>query len=701
MLYAVSVFFPDNLPMTAIQTVLGFVLLTFIPGLLILRVIRKRFRPIDVLYAVTLSLTFSMFVAWVTNAVYVQSQIISKPFIGTTLPWTYVGVIGALTVSVWNLTRDQTPADEIRRVFTYIGEYNGKVIVLLLTLPILGVAGALFINRVSENGIALFVLATCAVLPLSVLHFDEKRRYLGLAILAISFALVLQRALLATHLAFGDGMAEYGVAQRILNNGYWIPTGTKGAMVRVGPMQAAYQLIMDIPLLWVFKTAHPFVFAFTPVIGYLLATRYFSKEVAFLGSALYVFLPETYRLLPRNTRTGAAVFFTAVLVAVILDAGIEKRYRNFLALAFFWALITSHYGIGPLVLLLIIPAYLCYYVLRRLGERSQPMAGFVSLTLYVVLTYGWYAYVTSDTFDFVAGVLIGRALNFLEPTSNTAATNALSFGMPSLSFEVFFYSHLIIAAFTCLGVGIVALVYLLRLLSVEHPLITWLSEFVGMDAHGATRSGAYLSMMLGFALLFPLSFGPNILSSARTFGLLMVFMGPFAILAMCLPKLLRGRFVPASVFLVIIMLVSSGFVAATVTHDASRVPNFDRDRIVQSGDRLEQFALYRVYTPESGIFASSFIAKHIPDESMVYKSRLGTYQTQPRSSDGTGPIIRDIQQPTDLNKGYTYIAQVDMTSGSITTGFYGFIYYEYFELPEFTNKDLVYTNGRAKIYDGN
>jgi uncharacterized membrane protein len=698
MLYAVSVFFPDNLPMTAVQAVLGFVLLTFVPGLLIMRVVRERFRPIDVLYAVTLSLTFSMFVAWVTNAVYVQSQIISKPFFGTTLTWIYVGVIGTLTVSVWYLTRDQTPADEIHRVFTYVGEYNGKVVVLLLTLPIFGVAGALFINRVSENAIALFVLAACAVLPLLMLYFDENRRYLGLAILAISFALVLQRALLATHLAFGDGMAEYGVAQRILNSGYWIPTGTKGAMVRVGPMQAAYQLIMDIPLLWVFKTAHPFVFAFTPVVGYLLATRYFSKEVAFLGSSLYIFLPETYRLLPRNTRTGAAVFFTAVLVAVILDGGIEKRYRNFLALGFFWALITSHYGVGPLVLLLIIPAYICYYVLRRLGEKSQPMAEFVSVTLYVVLTYGWYAYVISDTFDFVGGVLVSRALNFLEPTSNTAATNALSFGMPSLSFKIFFYSHLIIAAFTCLGVGIATLVYLLRLLPVEHPLIKWVSEFVGMDAYGATRSGAYLSMMLGFALLFPLSFGPNILSSARTFGLLMVFMGPFAILAMRLPGIRRGRLVPASVFLVIIMLVSSGFVAATVTHDASRVPNFDRDRIVQSGDPLEQFALYRVYTPESAIFASSFISKYISDESTVYKSRLGTYNTDPRPSSDTNPNIRNIQQPADLNKGYTYVAQADTTSGTITTGFYGFVYYEYFGLPEFTNEDLIYTNGRAKVY---
>jgi len=698
-LYAVSIFLPDPLPgTTAIQAALGFVLLTFVPGLLILRVIRDRFRPIDMLYAVALSLAFSMFVAWLANAVYRQLQIIPKPFTGTTLVWIYVGVIGALTASAWYLTRNQTPVDEIRRAFTYIYEYNIKVVLLLLTLPVLGVSGALFINRVSENSIALSVLAACAVLPLLVLQFDGKRRYLGLSILAISFALVLQRALLATHLAFGDGMAEYSIAQSILSTGYWIPTGTKAAMVRIGPMQAAYKLVMDIPLLWVFKIAHPVVFAFTPVIGYLLSVRYFSKEVAFLGGALYVFLPETYRLLPRNTRTGAAIFFTAILVAIILDSGIQKRHRNFLALAFFWALITSHYGVGPLVLLLIIPAYVCYRILRYLGGEPQPMAEFTGLTLYVVLTFGWYAYITRDTFSFVGSVLIGRALNFLTPTTNTAATNAVSFDMPSLSFKVFFYSHLIIAALTCLTIGVLSLVYLLRVLSIEHQVINQIEGIIADDASGVVQNGAYLSIVLGLAVLFPLSFGPNVLSSARTFGLLMVFLGPFAILAVRLPKLSRGRFVPAGVLLMILMLVSSGFVAATVTHDASRVPNFDRDRIIQSGDPIEQFALYRVYTPERGLFASSFIAEYIPDESTVYKSKLGTYSTELKAPDETDPNIQSIKDLEDLNKEYTYIAQADTTSGTITTGFNGFVYYDYFGLPKFTTKNKLYTNGPSKIY---
>jgi hypothetical protein len=178
----------------------------------------------------------------------------------------------------------------------------------------------------------------------------------------------------------------------------------------------------------------------------------------------------------------------------------------------------------------------------------------------------------------------------------------------------------------------------------------------------------------------------------------MVFMGPFAIFAMRLPKYFQGRFIPASVFLVVIMLVSSGFVAATVTHDASRVPNFDRDRITQSGDPIEQFALYRVYTPERGLFASSFIAEYISEESTVYKSDLGTYSTRLQTPEEPDPNIQSIEDPEDLNEGYTYIGQADTTSGTITTGFNGFVYYDYFDLPKLTSKNKLYTNGLAEIY---
>jgi hypothetical protein len=224
-------------------------------------------------------------------------------------------------------------------------------------------------------------------------------------------------------------------------------------------------------------------------------------------------------------------------------------------------------------------------------------------------------------------------------------------------------------------------------------------ESLEIDAQGAVRNSAYLSVILGLALLFPLSFGPNVLSSARTFGLLVVFLGPFAVLAMRLPKFTRIRYDLVPVLLAVFLLVSSGFAAATVTHDASRVPNFDQERIIESGDRIEQFALYRVHTPESSVVASGFIAERVPDRGRVYTSRLGSFEPRVTAFEETYPEIRGIQNVRDTRNAYVYIAEADTVTGTITTGFNGFVYYDYIELPRFSERQKVYTNGRAKLYN--
>jgi hypothetical protein len=308
---------------------------------------------------------------------------------------------------------------------------------------------------------------------------------------------------------------------------------------------------------------------------------------------------------------------------------------------------------------------------------------------------------------FVARAIVGRALNFLTPTENTAATNAISFSYPSPSYEFLFYSHIVIAALACLSVGTIILVYTLNLNELNYPevtaALTWppvvaLQDWIKLDADDVLHNGAYLSTMFGLTILFPLSFGPNILSSSRTFGLLIVFLGPFVILAARLPTKSHVRFVPASVCLVVLLLVTSGFISATITHDVSRVPNFDRERIVEDGDRIEQFALYQVYVPEQSIAATKRISEYVPSERRIYKSVISGQQISYSSHDGGVPMWNTIQNPSDIDHSYIYIGQADTTTESITTEFNGFVYYEYFELPNFLSQNKLYTNGEAKLY---
>jgi len=116
-------------------------------------------------------------------------------------------------------------------------------------------------------------------------------------------------------------------------------------------------LLMDTSLLWIFKLVHPILFVTVPVITYVIASRYFSKKIAFLSGILYIFLPRTYQIISRNTRTGAAIFFTAMLLLILLDDERTGMFRRFLVITFYFGVISSHYGIGPLVLFALGVAY--------------------------------------------------------------------------------------------------------------------------------------------------------------------------------------------------------------------------------------------------------------------------------------------------------------------------------------------------------
>jgi len=67
----------------------------------------------------------------------------------------------------------------------------------------------------------------------------------------------------------------------------------------------------------------------------------------------------------------------------------------------------------------------------------------------------------------------------------------------------------------------------------------------------------------------PASFGPQVLSAGRTFALVMVIVAPFPILVLRSMRLKRIGSKPAIALMVTFLLVTSGFVSATATHDVS------------------------------------------------------------------------------------------------------------------------------------
>jgi len=141
--------------------------------------------------------------------------------------------------------------------------------------------------------------------------------------------------------------------------------------------------------------------------------------------------------------------------------------------------------------------------------------------------------------------------------------------MPSGSYEVIFVGHLLLGVFTSIGISLVYLRYFGHGIPYLFDIQKWIDRNVFPELSDDVLEDSNSTTAFGMFLFFPLSFGPQVLSAGRTFALVMVIVAPFPILVLRSMRLKRIGSKPAIALMVTFLLVTSGFVSATATHDVS------------------------------------------------------------------------------------------------------------------------------------
>jgi len=263
-----------------------------------------------------------------------------------------------------------------------------------------------------------------------------------------------------------------------------------------------------------------------------------------------------------------------------------------------------------------------------------------------------------------------------------------------------FVGHLFLGVFASAGISLVYLRYLAHGLPYLPNVREWIDSYVFAGlSNRVVEDSNYVHLAVGMFLFFPLSFGPQILSAGRTYALVMVIVAPLPILVLRSTRLARVGAKPALVAMTVFLLVTSGFMAATVTHDVSPQPIIDGERIVEEGSTLEQFAYYRSSNSKNSIEASSFILAYLPQDATVQKSLIGKFSSrfhaiEPHSDLQFTRLGSSNQNP----QGYTYFSEPDTVTGTNTQRHAGFIFYEYDPLPSYPDSNLVYTSGQDEVH---
>jgi len=357
-----------------LREVLVLVYLLFVPGIILLRVLRLHELSVTegFFYTVGLSVATIMLTGLFMNTVYVHG-ITSTPLALVPFIATMSGVVLALCVVSYSRDRDYSRSTTINTQVAL-----SPVTLGLLLLPFMGVFGAYLFNaRGTSVGTVLVLLAVAALILLCGFTSYVPKRYHSLAIGAIALALLLHNALITNYLWGFDIQIENFVAQTVVSNGFW---GTAAnfsynamnlnAMLSITMLAPLLSIATGMSVAWVLKLIFPLLFAMVPLGLYALYEKQTSPRIALFGVFFFMVTFSFYTELLTMAREEIAELFFVALLLLLVDKQMRRTPRFFLFGLFGFSLIVSHYALTYIFLFCFILAWLMLLVVSRFDMRA-------------------------------------------------------------------------------------------------------------------------------------------------------------------------------------------------------------------------------------------------------------------------------------------------------------------------------------------
>ncbi|MCL0090054.1 DUF2206 domain-containing protein, partial [Dehalococcoidia bacterium] len=359
-----------------LRQVVCFIFLTFVPGLLLLRILKlHRLGTINtLLYSVGLSIAFVMFLGFFINMLY--------PLIGISEPISTLPLIITLTVAVAILSVIAY-IRESREAMAYPRQHHHSVpwsdiftpaALLLLLLPLLSAIGAYYLANFHQNNILLLILIGLIALIAGLIAFDTfiPQRLYPFAVVMIAISLLWHWSLISQHLTGWDIQVEYYYQNLTLANSLWDPTlPTKlTTTLSVTMLAPIYSLMLNMDSVWVFKIVYPLYFSLVPLALFQVFRKQTDDKIAFCAVFFFMSFSIFFTEMLALARQQIAGLFFALSILLLLDRGMAATKRAALLIILGFSIIVSHYGLSYFYMLYLLLALFLLFLsrTRRLGN---------------------------------------------------------------------------------------------------------------------------------------------------------------------------------------------------------------------------------------------------------------------------------------------------------------------------------------------
>jgi len=377
-----------NIPF--ITQVIGLVYALFIPGIIILRILRlHRLGTIrTILYSVGISICFLMFFGFAMNLV--------LPKIGIPNPMGKLPIILSVFIAqsflcVIAFLRDQKFVATNRINWDWL---YSPVIYVLILLPLLAVLGAQLVNIYDSNILLMCLMILLVIIPI-ILIFTKllPAKYYGLAIWVIALSLLLHRSLISQFLWGADVVGEFAAFRMVEMNSIWLPNAPNlivayNVTLSVTILPVMLSKLTSIQGLWIFKLIFPMIFSFVPLAIYEMLRGQFSEKAAFLAAFFAMSLYSFYTTFLQVEKQLIATLLVAFFALLMLDKDMTPRKRTFLLAVLGIGVIVSHYSTAFLLAIIVAVTVFGLLILRR---KSNSLTIGLAITL-VAVSLLWYGF---------------------------------------------------------------------------------------------------------------------------------------------------------------------------------------------------------------------------------------------------------------------------------------------------------------------
>jgi uncharacterized membrane protein len=609
-----------------LRQVIGFIYLTFVPGIIILRFLKIHRLGVSqtILFSAGLSITFLMFSGFFLNLI--------LSFLNIASPLSFRHVVVFITILLIILFILSYRIDK-----SYHNEPSPLIIsrsaLSLMLLPALSIVGTYIVNFNKNNILLLILIVLIALIPVLVAFRKIPSELYPVAVVVIALSLLFHSSLISMYLTGWDINAEYYVHELVVDSGYWNSNmySNVNAMLSIVILPAVYSYFLKMDGTWIFKIIYPVIFSLVPLGLYCIYRNQIKSEMmAFFSVFFFMSFVTFFTEMLSLGRQEIAELFFVLLLFLMVQGSIKGITRNILLLIFGASLVTSHYGLSYIYIIFILIIFifsLNFIIPSKIKLLTLPEFSLKRLTIkyfvafYIVFAFLWYMNVSgSSAFKSIVEIgdhiytnIFGEFFNLENrDTSLLLALGIKDTVVPSVGREVYRALQFITEFFIIIGF---------------FKIIIY--------RESAKLKAEYFYLVVASLLIILLSVLPNF---AKSFNMTRIY--HIALLSLSPLCIIGGTFVFAKLakiikikpdskqYIAILILVmgvlvpyflfSTGFVYEMTKDSPISIP-LGMERM--STDNITKVGFYNTYTPEQDVYSSKWFSENKDVNKTIYADR--------------------------------------------------------------------------------